>query len=77
MSWGKSVAVAFDQFVGVALGITRPGETISARAGLARRKGKMWGCIICRLLDFIERDHCELAIAADAARAAALEAEDA
>lgn len=34
-------------------------ETISSRADRARSEGRRWGCILCRLLDWIERDHCK------------------
>lgn len=43
--------------------------TISARAGLAHRAGKKWGTWLCRALDIIETNHCELAIEADRQRA--------
>jgi hypothetical protein len=33
--------------------------TISKRAGLARRAGKRWGCVLCKLLDAIQANHCE------------------
>ena len=58
-SW--PVAVANDQTLNAAL-VGRPGsedETISSRAGKARRAGKRWGCILCRLLDKIDLHHCE------------------
>lgn len=35
-----------------------PRETISARAGRARTAGRRWGCVLCRLLDTLDRDHC-------------------
>jgi hypothetical protein len=40
-------------------------NTISLRAGLAARKGKRWGCLLCRLLDKAQPGHCESAIAAE------------
>lgn len=55
------VAVANDQTLNAAL-VGRPGsedETISSRAGKARIAGKRWGCILCRLLDKIDPQHCE------------------
>jgi hypothetical protein len=33
-------------------------ETISSRAGKAMLQGKTWGCILCRALDFLQKDHC-------------------
>jgi hypothetical protein len=41
-------------------------ETISSRAGKAQRKGKLWGCVLCRFLDLFQKDHCELSIHEDA-----------
>lgn len=32
--------------------------TISARAARARNAGRRWGCILCRVLDWIQKDHC-------------------
>lgn len=34
-------------------------ETISERAALARHNGKRWGCILCRILDWISKGHCD------------------
>ncbi|GGY12842.1 hypothetical protein GCM10007386_49020 [Pseudoduganella dura] len=33
-------------------------ETVSSRASRARREGRTWGCVLCRVLDWIEKDHC-------------------
>lgn len=33
-------------------------QPISARAAKARRDGKRWGCWLCKLLDYIDDDHC-------------------
>ena len=38
-------------------------ETISSRAGRARASGRAWGCILCRLLDDIQPNHCADAMA--------------
>jgi hypothetical protein len=40
-------------------------QTMSQRAGLARRAGKRWGCVLCRLLHVFNRDHCEESLRAD------------
>ncbi|SAK95948.1 hypothetical protein AWB76_07225 [Caballeronia temeraria] len=40
-----------------------PNETISSRAGKAAEKGKPWGCVLCRLLNCIQKDHCKIAMA--------------
>ena len=34
-------------------------ETISSRAARARNKGKLWGCHLCRFLDWLDPDHCD------------------
>lgn len=62
--WGFRILVSLDQFLNVlALGL--PDETISSRAAKAARKGKRWGCILCRFLDLFDRDHCERVIELD------------
>ncbi len=33
--------------------------TISARAAKARDQGARWGCVLCRVLDAIDPDHCD------------------
>ncbi|GAB3359101.1 MULTISPECIES: hypothetical protein [Giesbergeria] len=33
-------------------------ETISSRAARARDSNRRWGCILCRLLDAIDHNHC-------------------
>jgi hypothetical protein len=61
------VAVANDQALNAAL-VGRTGsedETVSSRAGKAARKGKVWGCLLCRLLDKIDPGHCEANIEHD------------
>lgn len=40
-------------------------ETISSRAAKAQRRGKRWGCVLCRLLDTIDPGHCEKNIEPD------------
>lgn len=34
-------------------------EFISTRANRARKEGRRWGCILCRVLDWIDPNHCE------------------
>ena len=61
------VAVANDQALNAAL-VGRTGsedETVSSRAGKAARKGKWWGCLLCRLLDKIDPGHCQANIEED------------
>lgn len=33
-------------------------EKLSSRAAKARAAGKHWGCVLCRVLDWIDPDHC-------------------
>lgn len=66
-----NVCIAFDQDVNAALGGDHD-ETISARAGQARRRGSKFGTYLANFIDFIfkplEKNHCENAIAFDAKR---------
>lgn len=51
------LAVSYDQLANTAFGGNED-ETISSRAYKASASGRRWGCILCRLLDKLERDHC-------------------
>jgi hypothetical protein len=51
------MAIAHDQLANAAAN-GDPDETISSRASRARREGRTWGCVLCRVLDWIEKDHC-------------------
>ena len=55
------LAISHDQLANTAFG-GDPDETISSRAGMARRDGKRWACILCRLLDRFDPNHCEKSI---------------
>lgn len=59
-----AVLVAFDRFVNVVFG-GRADETISSRSAKARRDGKAWGCILCKLLDRLDPNHCDLSLKTD------------
>lgn len=37
----------------------KAGEYISARAYRAQQENRRWGCILCKLLDAIQKDHCK------------------
>lgn len=39
-----------------------PDETVSFRSATARDGGKRWGCILCKVLDAIDKDHCDKAL---------------
>jgi len=34
-------------------------ETISSRAARARRENRRWGCVLCSILDAIQKGHCK------------------
>lgn len=50
-------AVAFDR-TGNALLNGSDLECISTRANRARLEGRRWGCVLCYLLDKLDKDHC-------------------
>ena len=52
-----AMAVSHDQLANAATNGDMD-ETISSRANRARTKGRRWGCILCGLLDRIDKDHC-------------------
>jgi hypothetical protein len=55
-----------------------PGETLSGRAGISKRRGKLSGRIFSAIIDWLARNpnHCEEAIANDIRRATAVIADD-
>ncbi|WP_374353714.1 hypothetical protein [Chitinimonas sp.] len=52
-----NTAIGNDQALNAALGGS-PDETLSSRANRARAEGRRWGCLLCRLLDRIQPNHC-------------------
>lgn len=52
-----NVLVALDQLANAVAG-GQPRDTISARAYRAQQNGRAWGCLLCRALDRIQKDHC-------------------
>lgn len=62
--WFWNVLIAIDQ-LGNALTLGDPDETISSRAAKAQAKGRRWGCILCRALNLIQRDHCQRSLEPD------------
>jgi hypothetical protein len=51
-------ALAKDQAVNAACINGNQNETISSRAARAAARGERWGCVLCKLLDKIDRNHC-------------------
>lgn len=58
------IAVGFDQLANVAANGDED-ETISSRAAKARNAGRQWGCVLCRILDALDPEHCNKSIEAD------------
>lgn len=58
------LAVSYDQLANTAFGGNED-ETISSRAYKAATQGRRWGCVLCRLLDKIQQDHCQKAVEPD------------
>lgn len=52
------LAKAFDRVANAATG-GQDTETISSRAHRAVTEKRRWGCVLCRLLDRFEKDHCK------------------
>ncbi|MYM70541.1 hypothetical protein GTP45_27565 [Pseudoduganella sp. FT55W] len=62
-----AIVTGSDRYWRIARGYDRVGnaatggldtETVSSRASRARKEGRRWGCILCRILDRIDPDHC-------------------
>jgi hypothetical protein len=64
--YALGVLIALDQVANALLG-GYPDETVSFRAAKARRDGKRWGCVLCKLLDTIHTNHCEFSLRSKAA----------
>lgn len=39
-----------------------PGQSLSVASAIARNQGKTWGCIFCKFLNAISKDHCDKAL---------------
>ena len=51
-------AILLDEAVNTVAGGS-PNETISERAAKARNAGRKWGCVLCKLLGWINPGHCD------------------
>lgn len=40
-----------------------PGDTISYSAAVAQKDGETWGCVLCKLLNLFQKNHCEITLA--------------
>jgi hypothetical protein len=54
-------AVLFDEAANTVAGGS-PNETISERAAKARAAGRPWGCVLCKVLGWINPGHCDRAL---------------
>lgn len=59
-----NLLIALDQLLNTLL-VGNPDETLSSRAYKASLKGKAWGCILCKLLDKIDKNHCAESVERD------------
>lgn len=59
-----NIALMIDEAANVSVN-GRIDETISARAAKAAYRGRCWGCVLCWVLDRIQRDHCQNALTDD------------
>jgi len=57
MKYFWNILISIDQLFNTIFG-GDPDETISSRAGKARRNGKAWGRALCSVLDKIDKNHC-------------------
>jgi hypothetical protein len=53
-----TIAVGYDQLANAATG-GNPDETISSRANRAMKEKEAWGCVLCRFLGWLDKDHCD------------------
>jgi len=59
MSYIENVFLALDEFLNCLLFAGNPQQTISVHAALAARQGKLWGCLLCRILSaLVQPNHC-------------------
>lgn len=61
------VAVAADECANAAFK-GDSGETISSRAAKAQLRGERWGCVLCKVLDWVSQGHCAQSIIPDRGR---------
>lgn len=67
-SFGHVIAVGIDILIAVFIW-RREGITISSHSALAAKRGKKWGCVLCRFLGWLNPNHCPEAVKADIKRA--------
>jgi hypothetical protein len=65
--WALNVLIGLDQFANAVIR-GDPDETISSRAAKAELRGKKWGCLLCKFLDKLDKDHCQKSLEKDEGR---------
>lgn len=61
LRWIQNVALGIDETVNAVTGGDGE-ETISSRAAKAQVAGKKWGCVLCKILDLFQKDHCKISL---------------
>lgn len=64
LTYFRRLFVALDQLVNVIFG-GEEDETVSSRIAKDRRRGRKFACVLCKILDWIDPDHCEKSIERD------------
>jgi hypothetical protein len=59
-----NILISFDQLLNTIL-TGDPDETLSSRVGKRARKGDKFSKCVCKVLDIIDKDHCEKSIERD------------
>jgi hypothetical protein len=57
----RNITLALDIFLNVLTG-GKQGETISVRAGKAKKAGNKRACYFCKFLHWVDHNHCEKAL---------------
>jgi hypothetical protein len=56
--YALNLLISLDQLLNTVTG-GDPDQTVSLRAAQARAKGERWGCVLCKVLDWFDPDHCD------------------
>lgn len=64
LSYFRRLFVAADQLLNVVFGGDED-ETISSRIAKDARRGHRFACVLCRVLDWLDPDHCEKSLERD------------
>lgn len=54
---GWRVVISYDQLANAMTGGSED-ETISSRAGRETKNGIRWACVLCKFLNWLQKDHC-------------------